>query len=322
MNSVLFFILCQSAVAGNILSPGSYYPVKKEIKEAAPAMKPLESFYFEMQMDFDSFDGNSMGGKSIMSTHTDQLVKTKKLPKLAATDPLFSKDGLNDRTELTFERLVNSTKVPVPGLPAPFETKADVGVILASRPLILRGDGKGAPKKIDNLPQVKAESLASAKDPISRTTLSLILDEKRLLGVGAAAAQDTSCLSKLSGKKPGDKWKFTLQADGVSLDYDCQFEGWSEAQGKKIAVVKIKQNKQRTVRQQPNGTPGVAETDGEGEIDLDPATQESLLKMNTRINVEPAEEELNRLTAHGQAVPRNRSVMTNWNHIYPLGSAD
>jgi hypothetical protein len=313
----LAFAVSSPAHAAALLRPGAAYKVQKELKDAGPAPKPLASFYSELELDFESYDPNDSSGTPLLSTHSDQLMKLKRLPKLDPKDPAFPKDGLNDRLELTFVRLVNTSKVRVPGLRQPFETKSDLGALLAAHPLVIRGDGKAA-RKVDNLDQIRDEALAKAPDPATRTSVRTLLSENLLLRAGGAAGQDTSCLGSFARKKPGEKWSFSREEQGVAFHYDCDFRGWAEEGGKKIAVIDVRSPKQRTRRPQPNGVPGMAETEGEGTIYFEPSTQESLLRMETRITVEPTDEEIGRLKARGETIPRNRSVMKNWNHLYAL----
>ena len=312
-----FLLLAPFAYATPVLKNGETYAAKKELTGAAPAAKALESFYSEMEMNFESYDPNEPGVLPLMSTHTDQRVKNQQLPKLDPKDPAAPKDGFHERVELTFERLINSSKVRIPGMKQLFETKSDLGAALGSSPFVIRGDGKGN-KKVDNLDRIRADVLAKLSDPIARTTVNTLLSESILLKAGTAPGQDSSCLSGLAQKKPGAKWKFSREEQGIKFDYDCDFQGWAEVSGKKVAVVQVRAGKQRTLRPQPNGVPGMAETEGEGVVYWEPESQESLLRMETRITVEPAEEELKQLKTKGAPIPRNRSVLRHWNHIYGL----
>jgi len=311
----LIFVDPSFVHAAPLLDPMAAFPVKVELKDAGPSVKAPESFYSEMDMDFQSFDPNDSSGLPLMGNHTGQLVKIKKLPK--DTDKQAEKDGLAERLELTYERLTSSTSVVIPGMKQPFETKSDLGVFLMNKPLVIRGDGKTA-KKVEGLEQVRAQAAAQVKEPMARNTLMTMLKEDLLLKTGAAVGQNSSCLGSLEKKKPGDTWKFSHEEQGVKLEYDCTFEGWAEAKGKKLAVIKVVSGKQRTVRTQPNGMPGVAETEGTGTVYFEPETQESLLRMETKINVEPGDEEIARLKAKGATIPRNKSLMKMWNHLYAI----
>lgn len=304
-------------MAAATLSPTGTYSVKKELKGTGVAPKPLESFYDALDIDFESYDPNDGSGQPLMGSHTDQLMKLKKLPKLDPKDPAAPQDGYLDRTELTYERLVSTSKVRVPGLARPFETRSDVGALLSSKPLVIRADGKGG-KKVDNLDQIRMDALAKAPDPGTRTTINTLLSESMLLRTSSTVGGDSTCLSKFAGKSIGAKWSFSREEQGVKLDYDCTFEGWSETGGKKLAVIRMHSPRTRTTRTQPNGMPGVAETESDGVVYFEPAGQETLLRMTTNISVEPAEEELNRLKARGQTIPRNKSVMTMVNHLYGI----
>jgi hypothetical protein len=252
-----------------------------------------------------------------MGTRTEQLMKFKKLPPLDAKDPAFPKDGFNDRMAFTFEKLVTLSRVTVPGMKSPFETRADLGAILSDKPLSVRGDGK-ASRKIDNLEAVKNAALAQTKDMVARTTLSTVLREDLMLKATTSAGPESSCLGSLAGKKPGDKWKFSAEEQGVPISFDCSFEGWSEAIGKRIVVVKVHSNKHRVQRQMPNGTPGMAETESDGVIYFEPTAPETLQQTDTKILVEPADDAVLRMKARGESVPRNRSTMQLLNHVYPI----
>lgn len=302
---LVFGLFAVPAFAGNVLSPGSTYPVKNELKEAGPAVKFPASYYAEMQVDFESYDALDPA-TMLMGTHTDQLLKTRRLPK--------GSDGV--RTELTYQRMTSTSKVHVPGLPQLFETRVDLGTVLASRPIILVGDEAG-PKKAENLADVRASALQQVKDAPSRTTLNMVLTDDLMLKAGSAV-QDFGCLAELAGKKPGEKWKFSRAEQGITLAYDCTFEGWSETMQKRVAVVRVHSGKLRTPRQLPDGKAGMAEMDSDGIIFLEPLAPESLTTMENHILVEPTEEEIARLKAVGRTVPRNRSLMRNWNHLYPL----
>jgi hypothetical protein len=292
--------------------------VKKEIKDAAPDFKMSPSYYSELEMDFESSQETKGSFQPVMSTHTEQLTKMKVLPPLDPKDPAYSKDGANERKELTFEKLINASSVIVPGLKQPFESKADLGSILSSKPLVLRGDGKTV-KKVERLAEVKAEALAQAKDPLSRNTINIVMSEDILLKSGDnLSGKDSSCLSALGKKKPGDSWKFTQEEQGVKLNYTCTFEGWGELSGKKVIVVGVKSDKQRVRRQQPNGVPAIAEMSGEGKILFLPEGPEALMRMKTDIDVEPTEEEIARLKASKGEISRNKSKMKHTSFLYPL----
>jgi hypothetical protein len=317
MNYLFVMLVGQAAFAGNVLTAGSSYPVKKELTSPAPAVTSPKSFYVDMVMDFQSFDAGNPSAPPVMSTRTEQLMKFKKLPVLDAKDPAFPKDGFNDRMEFTFEKLITLSRVVVPGMKSPFETRADLGTILSDKPLLVRGDGR-APRRIDNLDSVKNAALAQTKDMAARTTLSTVLREDLMLKATTIAGPESSCLGGLVGKKPGDKWKFSAEEQGVAISFDCTFEGWSEALAKKIAVLKVHSNKQRVQRQMPNGTPGMAETEGDGEIYFEPTAPEILQQTDTKILVEPAADAVLRMKARGESVPRNRSTMQLRNHVFPL----
>jgi hypothetical protein len=306
------------AHAGPALSPTGIYAVKKEIKDAGKDAGTPESFYSSAEIDFESRDPNDTSGQPLAATHTDQLTKLKKLPKLDPKDPAAPKDGYLDRMEMTFERLVNVTRAQIPGMARPFEARADAGALLSGKPLILRGDGK-TPKKIDNLGAVKSGAMAKASDPMTRNTLNLLLDENRLLPMGASGASSGgTCLDGIAGKKPGEKWGYSHEEQGAKLDFSCAFEGWAEEGGHKIEVIKLHSPKTKTVRTQPNGVPGMVETESDGVIYADPASHEMVSRADTTINAEPMPEELERLKARGQAVPRNRSTVKTVTHVYGI----
>ena len=76
--------------------------------------------------------------------------------------------------------------------------------------------------------------------------------------------------------------------------------------------------KQRQARAQPNGVQGMAETEGSGMVYFEPDSQEALMRMETKISVEPMEDEIRKLKAKGASIPRNRSTVKLSNHLYPL----
>lgn len=297
-----------------VLSPDAHYAVKKDLTSAAPAPAASENFYTAMVMDFESVDPSDPG-TPLMSTHTDQLTKVRKLPKLTGKE--VPKDGFVDRTEVTFERLENSSKVRVPGLKQPFETRGDLGAVLSAHPLVIRGDGKSG-KVVDDLARIRAEALARVKDPTSAASLKILLNEDTLLRTGSALGKDGSCLGQLGGKKPGDAWAVEREEQGVKMKFECRFEGWAENAGKKIAVLNVRSGKQRVTRPQPNGVPGVAETESDGVIYFEAESKESVSRLDTKIRVEPADEERKRLEAKGQTVPRNESRMKIVTHVYGI----
>jgi hypothetical protein len=154
----------------------------------------------------------------------------------------------------------------------------------------------------------------------SKTGVQVInYDECTIRGDTAnLSGKDSSCLSALGKKKPGDSRKFTQEEQGVKLNYTCTFEGWGELSGKKVIVVGVKSDKQRVRRQQPNGVPAIAEMSGEGKILFLPEGPEALMRMKTDIDVEPTEEEIARLKASKGEISRNKSKMKHTSFLYPL----
>ncbi|HEY8278070.1 MAG TPA: hypothetical protein VIH99_00510, partial [Bdellovibrionota bacterium] len=209
------------------------------------------------------------------------------------------------------------TEVAVPGMDKPFTTRSDLGVFFSNKPLVIVGDGKVA-KRVEGIEKIRAQVSQEVNDQISRTTALSLLNESLLLKTSSALGQDISCLSAFEKKKPGEKWKFSREEQGAKLDYECQFEGWAELGAKKAAVIRIRSGKQKTVRVQPNGVPGVAETEGLGTFYFEPETQESLMHMETKILVLPTEEEQRSLKRKNLPVPGNRSLMKHWTHVYAL----
>ncbi len=300
-----------------ILDMNGSYPVKKELGGAGVAPKSIENSYSETKIDFQSFDLNDTSGKPLLSSQTEQLVKMRTLPK-DPKDQQAIKDGLDHRVELTFEKLLTVSAVKVAGLPKPFETRNDLGIFLKNKPLVVKGDGKTG-KKVEGLAEIRAKMNAEVRDPIAQSTLSGLMKEEILLKTGApGAAQDSSCLGGLARKNPGAKWGFSREEQGAKLEYECQFEGWTEVRGKKVAVIKVQSKKARTQRTQPNGVPGMTETESSGSVYFVPDTQESMMKMETSIFAEPMEAEIQRLKAKGEPVPRNRTRMWHWSRIYPI----
>jgi hypothetical protein len=307
---LLGLLLPAFALSAPTLSPSETYPVKKELRDAAAkAPKVLDLYYSAIEIDVQSYDPADTSGQPLMSTHTEQLVKTKKLPKDAA------KKADGDRLEMTFEKMINESKVRIAGLKKPFETKSDFGTILSGRPFLIRYDANGD-GHVENLDQIRAEALPKATDPMMRTGLSTLLNEKLLLKAGEATGQDSSCLGKLGGKKPGAKWSFSREDTGAKLNFDCTFEGWAENAGAKVAVVKIQCPKQRNARPQPNGVLGMVETEGSGTLYFDPAHDETVMRMESTSTAEPMADEIEKLKARGAVIPRNRTVIKTWNHLY------
>jgi len=312
----LAFVGFSPAQAAPLLDPAVTYSVKKEIKVSAPSPRQLDNLYGEMKMDFQSFDPNDKSGQPLLSNQTEQLVKMRKLP-VDPKNTQAKKDGLDHQMELTFEKLVTISTVKVDGLPKPFVTRSDLGIFLMNKPILVLGDGKIS-KKVVGLEEIRQKAMQEVKDPISRSTLLGLMKEEILLKTGTTTEHDSSCLGGLAKKNPGEKWNFAREEQGVKMDYACEFEGWGEAKGKKIAVIKVVSKKQRQRRQQPSGVPAMAETEGSGAVYFEPESGETMMKMETIIAVEPMEEELRRLKAKGQTVPRNRSKMLHWNRIYPI----
>lgn len=305
------------ALAAALLEPGGTYAVNKELKGPGAAPKPLASAKAEMRSELESFDLTEGKPVLLLSNRTEQLMALRTLPK---DDPKKGQQpaepGLDHALELTFEALKSSSEVHISGMAKPFLTKTDLGAVLSKTPLVIRGDGKVA-KKVEGLAAARASALAQVKDPVGRNTVNGLFDEAVLLRTSSATSTG-GCLAGFDKKNPGDKWDFSLTEQGATLSYDCEFEGWAEVSGRKIAVVGITLRKSRQVRQQPNGVPGMAETSGKGRLYFLPATNETLMKMETEILAEPLEEEIAKLKARGQNVPRNRTVMRHWNRLYPI----
>jgi|GEM_PF-5701689 len=312
---IFIFLVPFSASAGPLLDPAITYTITKELKSSGVAPRAVENSYSETKIDFQSFDLNDTSGKPLLSSQTDQLVKMRTLPK-DPKDVQAIKDGLDHRVEITFEKLLTVSTVKVAGLPKPFETRSDLGVFLMNKPIVVKGDGKMG-KKVEGLEAIRAK-MSEVRDPIAQQTLSGLLKEELLLKTGTSGAQDASCLGALGGKKPGAKWSFSREEQGAKLDYDCVFEGWSEVKGKKVAVIRLQSKKARVQRTQPNGVPGMTETESSGIVYFEPETQESMMKIETNILAEPMESEIKSLKAKGAEVPRNRTRMWHTSQLYPL----
>lgn len=305
--------LPRAVSAAPLLDPAASYVVGKQKKAPGPAVKAVENAASEMKMDFQSFDPNDPSGKPLLSNQTEQRMRIRKLP---AEPKKENVPAVPERLELTFEKLATTSTVAVAGLPQPFVTRSDLGAFLGSKPILITGDGSS--RKVEGLAELRAKAMQDVKDPIARSTLLGLLNEEVLLRTGESSGTGASCLSAFEKKAPGDKWAFSREEQGVKLEYDCEFEGWAEAKGKALAVIKLVNRKSRQRRQQPNGVPGMAETEGSGVMIVEPVSGESLVKMDTSITVEPLEEEINRLRATGRPVPRNKSLLKHWNHLYPL----
>lgn len=315
------------ALAAAALDPGGTYVVKKELKGAGTAPEAIAHARAEMKSELESYDLTEGKPVLLLVNKTEQLMALRTLPK---SDPKKNgaqggakesaqppaEPGLEHALELTFEALKSSSEVHISGMPRPFVTKTDLGAVLSKTPLVIRGDGKTA-KKVEGLAAARAAALAQVKDPVGRNTVNGLFDEAVLLRTSSATSTG-GCLAAFGKKAPGERWEFSVTEQGATLSYDCEFEGWAEASGKKIAVVKITLRKNRQVRQQPSGVPGIAETSGQGRLYFLPATNESLQKMETEILVEPTEVEISKLKARGEKVPRNRTRMRHWNRLFPI----
>lgn len=315
MNLFLFLVFANPGWASSSLSDSAGYAVKKELHAVAPDFRLPESFAFEQKIDLDSVDPDDAGSPSLYGTHTEQLTKVKKLPKLDPKDA--PKDGYLDRSELSYERFFMTSQVRVPGLARPFETRVDLSPLLATKTLVIRGDGKAA-KVVDNLGEARADLMQKAGDAGARMAVGKLLDENELLRMAGKGGESGGCQSQLTGKKPGDKWQYTYSEGGLGLDTDCTFGGWSEADGKKVAVIKVHSPKRKATKLQPNGVPGVVETEIDGSLVLEPVGRESLQKMVTVSTAEPTEDEVSRLKAKGQKVPRNRTTLSMVIRIYGI----
>lgn len=303
--------------AAPLLDPGATYAVKKERKEMGSVQKVIENAYAEMKSDLESFDLSDGKARLLLANKTEQLFSLKTLPQ----DPKAGtkdgpKDGLSHALELKFEKLKSMSEVYLGGMAKPFSTGIDLGSVLAQTPLVIRGDGKTA-KKVEGLEAARTKALSQVTNQAARNTVLGLLDESVLLRTSSATSTG-GCLGGFEKRSVGDKWEFSLTEQGTKLEYDCAFEGWAEAKGKKVAVVAITLRKSRQVRQQPNGVPGMAETSGQGKLYFVPDTQESLMRMETEILTEPMEDEIRSLKARGQPVPRNRTLMKHWNRLYPI----
>lgn len=296
-----------------ILDPSSTYAVKKELTGTGSAQKPLEHYKSEMKSNLESYDLTSGRSQLLLTNRTEQLFSLRTLPR----DPKNpGPEGLDHAVELTFEKLRSSSEVYINNMPKPFVTDVDLGSVLAKTPLTLRGDGK-TQKKVEGLAAAREAALGQVKGQIARNTITGLLDESVLLRTSSSAATG-GCLGGLDGKKIGDKWDFTLNDQGARLEYACEFKGWAESGGQKIAVIAVTLKKSRQTRQQPNGTEGIAETSGSGHVYFVPGTQESLMNLDTEVMAEPMSGEIERFKARGEKVPRNKTIMKMWSRLYGI----
>jgi len=312
---VLSFIL-SAAQAAPFLNPEHNYSVIKDKKDPGVAPKALENSYNETKIDFQSFDLSDTSGRPIITSKTDQLVKMRTLSR-DPRDLQAIKNGLDFRTEIVFERLLTTSSVRIQGLAAPFETRQDLGVFLMNNPIVVRGDGTVA-KKVEGLEVIRAKSAHEVKDQISRSTIAGLLKEEILLRTMPKDGHSTSCLGTFEKKIPGAKWKFIREEQGIRFEYECEFEGWAEVKGKRVAVLKMQSKPVRVRRIQPNGVPGMTETMSSGSLYFEPESQEIMMKVETSVLAEPMEEEIERLKAKGKEPPRNRTRMWHTTRIYAL----
>lgn len=301
------------ALSAPELDPQADYPVKKELSGGSQKQSAIPNAQAEMKSELESYDLTTGKSRLIVSNSTEQVFTVKTLPP----DPEKpAPKGLEHAIELKFEKLKSVNEVYMGGMAKPFSTRIDLGRVLSSTPLVIRGDGtKG--KMVEGLAEAKAKALGQVRDQASRNTVIGLLDESVLLRTSSVTSTG-GCLEGFEKRKLSEKWDFSLSEQGAKLDYSCEFLGWAEAKGRKIAVLGIQLRKSRQVRQQPNGVPGIVETTGKGKIYFVPETQESVMRMETELMAEPMEEEIRRLKAAGKQVPRNRTLMKQWNRLFSL----
>lgn len=314
MMQIICFLAASALVwATPILTTTGKYPIKKSLKMEAGAVKPLSSAFSETEIKFDSFDPADKTGRPLVSNHSFQIARLKKLA--APVDPQApEKDGSDERMEITISKFSSLNKVNVPGVPKPFETKIDLSSFLLSKPLVFASDGKGT-RRVEGLDDLKLKATQELLDPVARSTAMQFFSEVNLVKMEKWLSRKASCMEDLEGKKPGEQWKYITDEQGMKFEYDCRFEGWAEVKKKKVAVIRFTSPKQSQIRPQPNGVPALTQTEISGTFFFEPESQENLLRVESKISVEPTESAASKESASGS---RNRSTVISWEHLYPI----
>lgn len=276
--------------AAPLLERGASYSVKAERKEAAIAPKVLKEKRVETRIELQTYRGEEK--EPNVRSDTNQLLRVKGL------EP-------EGRMEVEFEKFDITSRIPLPGMSKPFETRQDLGIHLLGKPFILRWQA-GEVVGVEGLEKVRARLSAEVKDPISKHTLMQIISEDMIKKSLGNIAINEPCLTDLPKKKPDEKWKVTKTEGANKLNYDCTFEGWAEAKGKKVMVVSYAIPSQKSVNSGPAGTQ-TNQVSGKGRVILEPESGEALLSSTNTFVMEEARK---------GAAP-GRTEIASWNLHYP-----
>lgn len=300
--AILLMVSAQ-AQSAPFLERGSKYPVLPEKKEAAESFTPLKSMRLETRIELESFNGNEK--EPNVRSNTDQLIRIKSL------EPV----NKEERTEIEFERYDIFSIIPVPGMSKPFESRQDFGTYLLGKPYVLRWKERKV-IGVEGLDKVRAR-LSEVKDPITKHTLLQVFTEDMVKRSSSTFMPNDPCLETVGKKKPGEKWTVQRQEGNSTLKADCVFDGWAESKGKKLLVLSFTMPKQKQISTQDNGVQHNVESEGRGQIVVEPLSRETLFFSAINLSLEPPPEELRKLEAQKKVIPRTRSKMRTWNHHYP-----
>lgn len=302
---LLAALLSPAAQAAPALDPAAKHTPGPS-KEAATAPRKLENFWQETKILYESFPGKERTNP-LMSSETEQRVRTQKIAP---------KDGF-DRTEMLFQKFKSTTKVQIPGAVKPFVTIQDLGAYLFDKPLVLRFKA-GKFDSYENLNGLRDSLTKSVKDPVALQGLKLSLSDEVMKSAAESASTQHSCLEQAKDKAVGAKWEASRSVSGATILTQCEFLGWGEADGKKIQLYKFSLPHQKHERKQPNGAMGVVETEGKGQLLVEPGTGETFVSLETEVFAQPLAKEIEERKKKGEEVPTNKSFVRTTTHAYPI----
>jgi hypothetical protein len=292
----LFLFFCALAYGAPVLDRNASYPVKAEEKAAAPDFRALNDVWVDSHAETSG----------TADTRTVQRIRLQ---------PLEPKSE-GERTGVEYQRFDLFSRISLPGMAKPFESRQDLGTYLLGNPFQVRWkDGEVA--GIDGLDGFRARLSSQVKDPVAKFSLLQVFTEDMLKKSVPGLLQPSFCLKSLSGKTPGAKWQDSHGQGEVRAVYECSFEGWAEARGKRVAVIGFRMQKRKTPVVQPNGQRQLVETEGSGKITWEPRSQETLVFTEMNVVVEPPPDEVSRLERAKRPVPRTATRTKSWSHHYP-----
>lgn len=299
-----------AAWAAAVLDLSAVPALLPEKKQAALAFPEPRSFLLTMEVSFRSFDADRPGSPPLMESQAWQRLRIEALPAKPEEAP-----GML-RQALSFDHFTTKAKMAMPGSAKAFENKQDFTPALSGRKLTIVSR-EGQFERVEGLAAFR-ESLEKGRDPVQRTTLLTMFGEDNFPKAAAAYAQAPFCVDGLEKKKPGAKWSGERKVGGAPVPFRCEFQGWAEAKSQQVMVVAVTMPKAKTQGKQPNGTPAVMESKGEGTLYLVAGSGEYLFQSKQEIFAEPLPAEIRRNKRENKPTPRNRSEMDASHHVTPI----